>query len=554
MLALGVPASFIDASLTHVKEALQLSLRVSLTNYFSERYLARNVFFRIAGLRAVSDVNLKITDTIEQWCNTVTTALTVFTRSGLEAIVFSREMKRLAGFTGLFYTWLFYGAFSLYSFRFAPSVDELTTLRVEKLGDFRAAHQNVRMFAEEFSVGDKTVVKQIISKLFQRLTNHARIASYLHCVFQLGNVAIFRYGTAALSVLIGALTLQKNSSSVAITMRNYSRSTHTFNVLSSALNRLLATSRLLKAVRGHTESLHQFIEGLDYVEQDISFSHISVGDKSPHMVPQSPSASMLSIGSTFDSCVTQGCHVEFIDVPLTLPSGKCLCKSLTFRVLKDMSLLITGPNGCGKSSTLRLLGELWPLQGGILIKPPAEELYYLPQQPYMFDGTLLEQIIYPHQVSEMMKSTDELLELLKVVGLDHLITSPQSWETSIDSLSIGVRQRIAFARLCYHRPSFAILDECSSYMDPATEAAAYQHCQKLNISLITVAHRRSVWKYHNYVLRFDGLGGYVFSPLVVDSDNQLIRLTCIESSSDSEMLGNSLTLGFAALSFDNAPE
>ena len=46
-----------------------------------------------------------------------------------------------------------------------------------------------------------------------------------------------------------------------------------------------------------------------------------------------------------------------------------------------------------------------------------------------------------------------------------------------------------------------------------TEAVLYSHCTQLGISLLTVSHRPSLWKYHNWILQFDGQGGYVFTPL-----------------------------------------
>jgi len=138
-------------------------------------------------------------------------------------------------------------------------------------------------------------------------------------------------------------------------------------------------------------------------------------------------------------------RVAFDDVLVKTPTDNVLVEHLSFALEKGGSLLITGHNGAGKSSIFRCLGGLWKVTEGSITKP-SKEIFYIPQKPYQFLGSLRENICYPH-LDALENLTHERLEhLLSQVGLEHLLDTENEDEKFInwsERLGLGEQQRLA---------------------------------------------------------------------------------------------------------------
>ena len=89
-------------------------------------------------------------------------------------------------------------------------------------------------------------------------------------------------------------------------------------------------------------------------------------------------------------------------------------------------------------------------------------------------------------------------------------------------LSAGEKQRLGLARVLFHRPKYAILDECNSTINVEAEQRIFDELVKVEgMGLITISHRHTLFRYHNKFLTYDGCGSYSFHDTSKDTLAQM---------------------------------
>ncbi|XP_071972964.1 lysosomal cobalamin transporter ABCD4 isoform X3 [Engystomops pustulosus] len=223
------------------------------------------------------------------------------------------------------------------------------------------------------------------------------------------------------------------------------------------------------------------------------------------------------------------------DVTITAPgTDDTLVRNLTLHVKKGHNILITGETGSGKSSILRVLAGLWlPKRGNVCVFTPfgPHGVLFLPQKPFLSDGSLREQIIYPLKdvyPNSGQVDDDRILRSLDMSGLTCLLSrtggldQKVEWKWS-DILSPGEMQRLAFSRLFYLQPKYAVLDEASSALSEDAEVDLYTRCRKLGMTLISVGHRSSLKEFHDLELKLEVNGQWDLKPLIKQQGSDIGR-------------------------------
>lgn len=189
-------------------------------------------------------------------------------------------------------------------------------------------------------------------------------------------------------------------------------------------------------------------------------------------------------------------HFNLKDFGVKDAQGKVILSGINIELFPGDALLIQGPSGSGKTTLLKALAGIYPFETfGHAEYFCVSSPLFLPQRPYMPQGTLREAICYPNLVG----SDEEIQALMRLCVLEkyiHALDQDLDWQVI---LSPGELQRVAFVRALLAKPELIFLDETSSALDEPTEAKLYQllRDQLPNSILISIGHRSTLYPYHN---------------------------------------------------------
>ncbi|MHA1224189.1 MAG: ABC transporter ATP-binding protein [Candidatus Heimdallarchaeaceae archaeon] len=207
-------------------------------------------------------------------------------------------------------------------------------------------------------------------------------------------------------------------------------------------------------------------------------------------------------------------QIEFISVGFSYQSNVEVLKNINLVIEPGTSVALVGHTGAGKTTITKLLSRYYDVTTGQLLidgidikdidlETLRRNIAVVPQDVFLFSGTIMDNLKYGKKDA----SDEEVYDVCLVLGLhDYILQLPNGYDTDVKEggsrLSLGQRQLISLARAIVANPNILILDECSSSVDPITEALiqkGIQYTLKGRTSII-IAHRLSTIKHASKIV------------------------------------------------------
>eukprot|EP00051_Salpingoeca_urceolata_P007072 m.93906 g.93906 ORF g.93906 m.93906 type:complete len:1288 (+) comp15107_c1_seq1:555-4418(+) len=491
--------SVLLSTATYMTKTVQLQLFESLNSKLESLYFNALSFYKLVCVdQSVKSPEQVITDDVPNFCKLTASITTDVLKALCDGTYFTWRLAQATSPWWASGCWVYAISAVVVVRSVSPPFGKLQSIRLKLDEAVRMCLANMRSHAQAITAyGGESRELALLNSRFSSLTAHISKVFRIQWSFGMLEDFVVKYcaSTVAMIIILGPFFGQSRATTRAANADVLAKMRYVVSVIIHQLTAIAGLALCLRKgmkLAGYAKRIGGLVSSLEDINKRAADSN--------------------------EISVKEGSTIAFEDVTVTTPTGHTLLEHLNLKVEPGTNLLITGPNGAGKSSIFRCLGALWAPTHGCITKPTmaidsgkeglSGTVFYIPQKPFNVVGTLYEQMTYP-EVTAAGLTESYLRELLRLVDLEYLMDSSADkvvkWE---DALSLGETQRLAMARLFFHRPTFAILDECTSGVSVAMEARLYQLCVKYNITCITISHRPALMAFHDINLALDGKGGY----------------------------------------------
>lgn len=551
----AIPAAAVNSGLKYMQKRIQIAFQRRLSHHLHQQYCSNRAYYAASTLGGLTNADQRITEDVEKFAYNISELYSYTFKPLLDVILFTRSLSRSMGYKGqlALYTYYLLSAGALR--KLSPPLALMTAQESSLSGGFRAAHQRLVAHAEEIAYNDPpsgAAEQVILNQHLYRLLRHNKLSAFQRFVQQVFDGYFVKYFASVVALLVYAAPMYLKEPGLRgkqddIT-QDYIRSMRLLQNTSKGIGDLVLVYKRITGLAGHTSRVSELLEQVKKLStgdpltthRELYLRNVSSKELQFNGSGEEPDENLRPANRQ------HGNTIAFDKVALNSPDGTALVRQLSFTVPHGQSVMIMGPNGSGKSSLFRVLAGLWPLQAGSITVPEQGGMFYLSQRPYLVSGSLRDQLLYPQPPRLVWETTpkhtkakfahlagvrlsgqeleEQLDACLEAVELDYLLSRGKGWDQVqnwSETLSGGEKQRLAMARLLFHNPTYAILDECTSAVSADGEAKLYEACVKRGITMLSIAHRPALKQFHSTIVHFDGTqAGQGWSIETIDKDSK----------------------------------
>eukprot|EP00931_Biecheleriopsis_adriatica_P006096 TRINITY_DN107552_c0_g1_i1.p1 TRINITY_DN107552_c0_g1~~TRINITY_DN107552_c0_g1_i1.p1 ORF type:complete len:675 (-),score=112.12 TRINITY_DN107552_c0_g1_i1:200-2224(-) len=509
--------SLLNALLKYYIALLKLEVREKVTRWCHERYLRPEAkIFYLAnrvGPHTIENCDYQITSDVRKFSGVLAELFSQSLKPLADFLTYSVHLSRVQGLMTPLTLYAWYALASGVNAETSPQFGDLAADEQLLEGRFIGRHSDLISNCEQIAfLESEKPEKAVLNRQLENLLKHCRQTMDLTFNSYLVRQYLSKYFASVIALYLVSRPLRLKLHGVAPVAHDqvaqyFSSNWANMTVFGTSIQSLLELTNRVGSLSGLACRVDKLMSDLDS-RPSVLAEEIEAAKQGPHS-PRFLKGNML----------------KFEHVSLYQPTGRLLVKDLNFTVEQGQRVLVTGANSCGKSSLFRVLRKLWPLVEGTITMPAEEEIHFLPQTNFVPVGTLRDLVTYPESRKEMMsrgRSDEDVLRCLMWAHVSPAVVSSGHAQLELSlkgspvrpvlddvydwrmHLTPGQKQRIAFARLFYHCPSFAILDECTNGVSSDVEHDLYYRCAKLNIAVFSISHKMELKLFHDLELHFKG--------------------------------------------------
>ncbi|KAH8406420.1 hypothetical protein KR222_004120 [Zaprionus bogoriensis] len=444
---IAIPATFINSMIRFLESKLSLAFRTRLVRHSYRLYFKNQNFYRVSNLDGrIENADHRLTEDISVFSSSVAHLYSSLTKPCFDLMLIGFALMRSSKKMNAN---ILLGpaisvsviALTAHILRIvSPKFGYLVSEEANRYGYLRHIHSRIITNAEEVAFyGGHKVELQQLRQAYNRLVNQMNNIFSQKLWFIMLEQFFMKYvwsGTGMVMVSLPILTGAAASPQSSVTNdSNVSERTQYLttarNLLISAadsIERLMSSYKEIVALAGYTYRVAGMLNVFEETSQGLyTKTTIAENTKINCGIIEFQQGKPVPKGRIVYTDDSSNMSISLRAVPVVTPNCDIVVPSLTLNIKTGVHLLITGPNGCGKSSLFRILSGLWPIYSGELRIPRPVEgkpcMFYIPQRPYMSIGSLCDQIIYPDTRDDMNRkgiTEDQLRDILKLVSLEHI--------------------------------------------------------------------------------------------------------------------------------------